>query len=150
MAARFDRYTVKAQEAVQNAQQLAESRGHRSLVPLHLLKALLDETDGIMRPLLQKIGANVNQLSGQVDNELKRMPSSSGSNVGLSLSTELNKVFETAQAQADQMRDQFVSTEHLFLALTKVDDAAKRLLHVNGVEESDVLNALKSVRGINR
>ncbi|QDT52471.1 Chaperonin protein ClpB [Caulifigura coniformis] len=147
MAARFDRFTVKAQEAVQAAQQLAESRGHRSLTPLHLLKGLLDEADGIIRPLLQKIGVNVSQLADQVDGELKRMPSSSGSNIGLSLSSELNKVFETAQGLADQMKDSFVSTEHLFLALTKVDDAAKRLLHVNGVEESDVLNALKSVRG---
>jgi ATP-dependent Clp protease ATP-binding subunit ClpB len=147
MAARFDRYTVKAQEAVQNAQQLAESRGHRQLAPLHLLKALLDESDGIMRPLMQKIGANVSQLASQVESELKRLPSSSGSNVGLSLSGELNRVFDAAQTHADQMRDQFVSTEHLLLALAKVDDAAKRLLHVNGVEESDVLSALKSVRG---
>jgi ATP-dependent Clp protease ATP-binding subunit ClpB len=147
MPPRFDQYTVKAQEAVQSAQQIAESAGHRSLVPLHLLKALVDETDGIVRPLLQKIGVNVGQLSSLIDSELKRLPSSSGSNIGLSASSEINQVFEAAQKQADQMKDSFVSTEHLLIALTKVNDAARRLLHVNGVEESDVLNALKTVRG---
>jgi ATP-dependent Clp protease ATP-binding subunit ClpB len=147
MAARFDKFTVKAQEAVQSAQQLAESGGHRQLVPLHLLKGLVDEPEGIVRPLLQKIGVNVNQLSSLIDSELKRLPSSSGSNIGLSASSEIGRVFEAAQKQADQMKDSFVSTEHLLLALTQVDDPAKRLLHVNGVEEADILSALKTVRG---
>jgi ATP-dependent Clp protease ATP-binding subunit ClpB len=147
MAGRFDKFTVKAQEAVQTAQQLAESSGHRQLTPLHLLKALVNEPDGIVRPLLQKIGANVSQLSSLIDGELKRMPSSSGSNIGLSASTEIGRVFEAAQKQTDQMKDTFVSTEHLLLAMTQVDDPAKRLLHVNGVEEADILSALKAVRG---
>jgi len=147
MAVRFDKFTVKAQEAVQNAQQLAESKGHRSLVPLHLLKALVEETDGIVRPLLQKIGVNVKQLSSLIDSELKRLPSSTGSNIGLSASSEINQVFEAAQKQADQMKDSFVSTEHLLLALSQVKDAAQRLLRANGVEQADILSALQSIRG---
>ena len=147
MAFRPDKLTVKSQEAVQAAQQIAENKGQRQLVPLHLLRALVDEADGVPRALLQKIGANYQQLSRMIDSEIGRLPSSSGSNMPVQGSTEIMQVFDAAQKQADQMKDSFVSTEHLFLALTKVEDAAKRLLQLNGVEESDVLNALKAVRG---
>ena len=147
MAFRFDKLTVKAQEAVQLAQQNAEKAGHRSLAPLHLLQALLSETDGVVRPLVQKIGANFNQLTGMVDSELKRLPSSTGSNLQVGGSSELMQVFDAAQKLADQMKDSFVSTEHLLLALTKVEDAAKRVMALNGIEEKDLLQALQSVRG---
>src|SRR5690606_97156 len=81
------------------------------------------------------------------DGELKRLPSSSGSNIEPSASRELMQIFETAQKQADTMQDQFVSTEHLLVALTKIDTPAKRLLQINGIEEKDLLEAMKSVRG---
>ena len=147
MSFRPDKFTVKSQEAVQAAQQYAESRGHRQLVPLHLLHALLAEPDGVPRALLQKIGVNFAQLSKTLDSELGRLPSSSGSNVPLAGSSEIMQVFDTAQKLATQMQDSFVSTEHLLLALTKVEDPAKKLLAINGIEESDVLSALKAVRG---
>lgn len=147
MAFRADKLTVKSQEAVQSAQQLAESKGHRQLVPLHLLRSLLDEAEGVPRALLQKIGVNYSQLSRMIDSEIDRLPSSSGSNIPLQGSPEIMQVFDAAQKIADQMKDSFVSTEHLFLALTKVDGPAKKLLQLNGVEETDVLNALKAVRG---
>ena len=147
MSFRPDKFTVKSQEAVQAAQQYAESKGNRQLVPLHLLHALLAEPDGVTRALLQKIGVNFAQLSKTLDSELGRLPSSSGSNVPLAGSSEIMQVFDTAQKLATQMQDSFVSTEHLLLALTKVEDPAKKLLAINGIEESDVLSALKAVRG---
>ena len=147
MSFRPDKFTVKSQEAVQAAQQYAESKGNRQLVPLHLLHALLAEPDGVTRALLQKIGVNFAQLSKTLDSELGRLPSSSGSNVPLSGSSEIMQVFDVAQKLATQMQDSFVSTEHLLLALTQVEDPAKKLLAINGVEESDVLSALKAVRG---
>ncbi len=147
MAFRMDKLTVKAQEAVQNAHSLAEEAGHRQLVPLHLLQALLKEPDGIPRAVLGKLGANLRQLESQVEGELRRLPSSSGSNLDIAPSRELMQVLETAQKLADSMQDQFVSTEHLLLALTKVEDAAKRLLQINGIEEDDLLTALQAVRG---
>jgi len=145
MPFRPDKLTVKAQEAVQNAQHLADERGNPQLVPLHLLKALLDEEGGIVRPLLEKIGVNVAQLRGIVDADIKKLPQQSGGQVGAgpAMMQVLNRAAETA----DQMQDQFVSTEHLLLALTKVDDQCQRVLKLNGVTETDVLNALKSVRG---
>jgi len=147
MAFRFDKLTVKAQEAVQRAQNIAQEYSHQQLQPLHLLRALLSEDQGIVRPLLQKIGANVGQLESMVDNELKRMAKITGANVELTLGPATMRVFDAAQKQADQMKDAFVSTEHLVLALTQVDDQAKRLLEMNGVDENDILSALKSVRG---
>ena len=147
MSFRPDKFTVKSQEAVQAAQQFAESKGHRQLVPLHLLHGLLAEADGVPRALLQKIGVNFAQLTKTLDSELSRLPSSSGSNVPLAGSSEIMQVFDAAQKLATQMQDSFVSTEHLFLALTKIEDPAKKLLTLNGIEESDVLSALQAVRG---
>lgn len=146
MAFRPDKLTVKAQEAIQAAQQLAESQGHAQLLPLHLLKALLDEQQGIMRPLLEKVGIKVAQLRTIVDADLNKLPrSSSGGQAGAS--TAIRQVLDKASDLADNMKDSFVSTEHLLIALTQVDDQAQRVLKLNGVTESDVLAALKSVRG---
>lgn len=145
MAFRPDKLTVKAQEAVQAAQQLAESQGHPQLTPLHLLKALLDEQQGIVRPLLEKIGIRVPQLRSIVDADIGKFPRGSGGQV--SASPAVMKVLDQANQQADVMKDSFVSTEHLLLALTQVDDQAQRVLKLNGVNEADVLSALKTVRG---
>lgn len=147
MAFQMDKLTVKAQEAVQNAQRLAEKSNHQQLLPLHLLAALLEETDGIVKPLIQKIGANQQQLSDIVKSELKRLPSVSGSNQQVSGTKQLMDVLELAQSKADTMRDQYVSTEHLLLALAEYDDQPKRLLELNGIEAADILAALQSVRG---
>ncbi len=147
MAFRMDKLTAKAQEAVQAAHQIAQEQGHRQLVPLHLLKALLQDSDGIPRAILAKIGTNVPQLTKIVDSELTRLPSSSGSNLDVAASRELMQVFEAAQKLADELNDQFVSTEHLFVALTKVEDAAKRILKLSGIEEKEILEATKAVRG---
>ena len=147
MAFRFDKLTVKAQEAIQHAQDVAERHGHQQLVPLHLLEALLHEEQGIVRPLLQKIGANVGQLETMVASELNRLPKVSGGNVQLAASPAMAKVLEQSQKLADQMKDSFVSTEHLLLALAQSGEQAQRLLDINGIREADLLAALKSVRG---
>ena len=147
MAFRPDKLTVKAQEAIQAAQQIAESQGHAQLVPLHLLKALLDEQGGIVRPLMEKVGIRVPQLLGIVDADLNKLPRSSGGSGQVGASTAIRQVLDKATELADGMKDSFVSTEHLLIALTQVDDQAQRVLKLNGVVEADVMNALKSVRG---
>ena len=111
MSIRFDKLTVKAQEAVQRAQQLAEDKGHQQLSALHLLKALLDEEQGVVRPIVQKIGANVDQLRSMTDEALVRLPKvSGGAGMQVGLGQELLRVFDAAQKQADGMKDQFLST----------------------------------------
>ena len=147
MAFRIDKFTVKAQEALQLSRDLAADRGNQQIQTLHLLAALLKEDQGVVRPLLQKIGTNLKQLDGIVEGELGRLPKISGGSGEVGLSQVTLKLLEEAQSVATTMKDQFVSTEHLLLAMTKSDDSVRRLLEMHGVNEQDVLSALKSVRG---
>ncbi len=146
MTFRFEKLTIKAQEAVAHAQQLASERGNPQMEALHLLAGLLAESDGIMQPLLAKIGVNRTQLQGTVDSELKRLPQVSGG-AAPPVGQSLAQVLQGAQNEATQMKDEFISTEHLLLALTKVKSPAQSLLQLNGVRENDILNALRSIRG---
>jgi ATP-dependent Clp protease ATP-binding subunit ClpB len=149
MAFRFDKLTIKAQEAVQRAQSLAADRGNPELDPLHLLSALLAESEGIVRPVLEKIGVNVGQLSRLVDSEIGRMPQASGGSQPNPNRASM-QVLEASVKESAAMKDEFVSVEHLLLALTKVGSTAKNLLQINGVAEKDILGALRTVRGSSR
>lgn len=149
MAFRFDKLTHKAQEAVQHAQELAADAGNPQLEPMHLLAALLAESDGIVRPVLEKQGANVGQLAQMVEAELKHFPKSSGGTPP-QIGRELKTVLDRAQDEADTMRDEFVSTEHLLLSLVKTPSKAQQTLKLNAVEEAELLTALQQVRGSQR
>lgn len=146
MAFNPEKLTVKAGQAIRHAQELAENKNHRFLRPLHLLKALIDEEQGIMKPLLQRVGVNFGQLNSMVDSELDRLPQSSGDEPA-GAGPEAAKVLNAAEKQARAMGDEFTSTEHLLLALTQVEDQAKRLLDLNAITENDILEGLKEVRG---
>ncbi|MDH3717379.1 MAG: ATP-dependent chaperone ClpB [Planctomycetota bacterium] len=149
MAIRFDKLTIKAQEAVQRAHSLAEEAGNPALGVLHLLAALLHESEGIVGPILERIGANLGQLHQMVDSELQHLPKVQGG-AEPTVEQEVVKIFEQAKTEAENMKDDFVSTEHLLLALTKVDSKAKSLLHLNAIDEQTVLKALQIVRGSSR
>src|SRR5436190_14355935 len=114
MAFRFDKLTVKAQEAVQRAQDLAADKGNPQIDPLHLLAALLAESEGVVRPIIDKIGAPRQQLEKIIDAEFNHLPKVSGG-APPGISQDLNKVLEAAAAEAGTMKDEFVSTEHLLL-----------------------------------
>src|SRR6478672_1136168 len=146
MAFRFDKFTIKAQEAVQRAQELASEAGNPQIEPVHLLAALLDESEGIVRPVLEKIGANLGQLTSIVDAELKHLPKSSGGSPP-GLSPQLSKVLDAAQSEADGMKDEFVSTEHLLLALAGTPSKAQEILQLNAITKDKVLGSLRAVRG---
>jgi ATP-dependent Clp protease ATP-binding subunit ClpB len=149
MAFRFEKLTVKAREAVQRAHELAAESGHPQLLPLHLLAGLLAEHEGIVRPLLEKVGSNIQQLTTMVDAELKHQPQTSGGSEP-QVSRELKTVLDASQAEADRFKDEYVSTEHLLLALAKTESSAQRLLKMNAIGEKELLEALKTVRGSNR
>src|SRR4051794_9581233 len=102
MAFRFDKLTIKAQEAVQRAQELASEAGNPQIEAVHLLSALLEEGEGIVRPVLEKVGANVRQLDTIVDAELKHLPKASGGSPP-GIGSQLSKVLDAAQAEADAM-----------------------------------------------
>jgi ATP-dependent Clp protease ATP-binding subunit ClpB len=146
MPFRFDKLTIKAQEAVARAQQLAAEAGNPQLEPVHLLSALLAEDGGIVRPVLDKLGANVGQLETIVDAELKHLPRASGG-APPQPSQQLAKVLDAAQAEADGMKDEFVSTEHLLLALAGTKSKAQDVLQLNAITKDKLLGALQSVRG---
>jgi ATP-dependent Clp protease ATP-binding subunit ClpB len=142
---RFDKYTLKAQEAVQRAQDLARTKDHAEILPLHLLAALLAEDEGVVGPLLSKLGANAARIEQVVNSELDRLPKATGTQLGLSRS--LQDVFNQAEKEADRLKDEYVSTEHLMLALAQVKSEAKEVLTSNGVDYNAILAALKDVRG---
>jgi len=147
VAIRFDRFTVKAQEAVQRAQHLAQEHSHQLLEPLHLLAALLTEEQGIVRALLNKVGANVAQLTKTVESQLRDIPEVTGGDGQIHLGSAMSKVLEAAQESARQMKDEYTSTEHLVLALVQAESKAKEILEQSAVSESDVLQALEDLRG---
>ncbi|MFZ1934731.1 MAG: ATP-dependent chaperone ClpB [Thermoguttaceae bacterium] len=149
MAFRFDKLTLKAQEAVARAQELATDRGHAEIDPLHLLAGLLSENDGIVGPILERIGVNRGQLDKIVQAELGHFARTSGGTPP-QVGRELNKVLEDAQRQADAMKDEFISTEHLLLALAKVDSKAKNVLKLNAITDKELLQVLQAVRGSTR
>src|SRR4051812_39869682 len=142
---RFDKLTVKAHEAVAGAHELAQKHDHAELKPLHLLSALLSETEGVVAPILQKVGANVDRIRQLTDAEIDRLPKATGTQLGMSRA--LNDVFAQAQKEADRLKDEYTSTEHLLLALADVKSEARELLSLNAVKHDAILAALKDVRG---
>ena len=146
MAFRFDKLTTKAQGLVAEAQSQASAAGNPEIDPLHLLAAMLSESDGITRPLLAKINVDATQISKLVASELTRLPAVSGGRQP-SVSPALQKSFEAAAESAAKLKDEFISTEHLLVGLTKVDSKAKQLLQLSGVTSDDVLKGMAQVRG---
>ena len=142
---RLDKFTIKAQEAVARAQELAQQKDHSELLPLHLLASLLAEEGGVVQPILQKLGAGVGRIQQVVNSELERLPKATGTQLGLGRSTQ--EVFARAQKEADRLKDEYVSTEHLLLALADVKSETREILSVNGVSHDAILEALKDVRG---
>ncbi len=148
MAFPFNQLTVKAQEALQEAQREAEAQGHAELAPEHLLCALLKQEDGLVRPLLQKLGADVARLQSLVDATLNRKPQASGVAAQTALSGETHATLLQAQKEAERLRDKYVSTDHLLLGIVehgKSDAAA--LLKGMGVHKGSLLRALQELRG---
>jgi ATP-dependent Clp protease ATP-binding subunit ClpB len=146
---RFDKLTIKSQEALAQAQSLATEASHTQVDALHLLAALLRESDGVVRPILERIGVHQGQLDQMVASELERLPRRVGGSEP-QVNPDLKRVLEASMQEAETMKDDFVSTEHLLLALTRVETKAQQVLAVNGIRDQDVLSALQTVRGSSR
>ncbi|MFO1518363.1 MAG: ATP-dependent chaperone ClpB [bacterium] len=147
---RLDKFTVKAQEAVMEAQNLAGQNGNQQIEPEHLLLALLDQEEGLTKPILQKLGADPQQIRAQVQADIQKLPKVSGTG-GDYLSAAFKKILDTAQTEATKLKDEYVSTEHLLLATTEVKDSrAARLLRERGITKESLLKALVDIRGSHR
>ena len=147
---RFEKLTVKAQEALQDAHEVAARHENQEITPLHLLAALTNQADGVVPPLLARLGVRKETLSNEVERELGRLPKVQGFS-DQRLGRALNDTLERAFKEADNFKDDYVSTEHLFLALAGSDrDPAGQLLKKLGASHEAILQALTGVRGTQR
>ncbi len=148
---RFDQLTIKSQEAIQDAQRDARARGNAELTPEHLLAALLRQSEGVVVPILQKLGVDPEGLARDLEADLDKRSKVSGASADSSPSRELTKTLDRAFEIAKEFGDEYVSTEHLLLALAEpaAGDVARRLSAV-GAKKDTLLRALKEVRGSSR
>jgi len=147
---RFDKMTVKAQEAVQESQEIAARHENQAIEPLHLLVALVEQKDGVVPPLLARLGIRNELLMKDVDREIGKLPKVQGFGQH-HMSRALNDVLEKSFDEAEKFKDEYVSTEHLFLAIAAAEkDPAGKLLKKHGASHEAILQALAGVRGSQR
>ena len=148
---RFDKLTLKAQEALQEAQALAEKNEQQQVEPEHLLLCLIRQSDGIIPQVFQKLGVPLPPLASQLEENLKKIPKVYGGGMGqVYLSPRLKKVLDHSFQEADRLKDTYVSTEHLLLALADEGGAAAQILSAQGITKDDLYKVLASVRGSQR
>jgi len=145
-----ERFTVKTQEAFNAAQTVATRLGHSDLKTSHMLSAMLDQEGGLAKPLIEKSGANVTALKSALDAHLAKQPKVSGSTSGLYLSNDMRAVMAEAEDQQKKLKDDFLSVEHVLLAMLKKSDELKPLFASSAVTYDGILKALTAVRGAQR
>jgi len=149
MAIRWDKLTVKAQEAMQRANDLASEHGNPEVQPVHILAALVEDAEGIVAPLLERVGLHANAVQAEAMGAIEKLPKVSGSGATQAhLSDAASKLLENAFKEASNFKDEYVSTEHLLLGMTKLKrDPAQEILARGGASYDNVLRALTAVRG---
>jgi len=148
----FEKFTLKSQEAIQTAQQIATQQGHQEITTAHLAKAVLEQPEGVVVPTLQKMGVEPSRVLSAVNQLIANIPKVSGSGAGqVYMSPELRKVFDSAFSTANQMQDEYVSQEHIFLALLREDKSPlSAKLRELGINDKAFLQALMTIRGNQR
>ena len=143
---KFDKFTLKAQEALATAQQIAMAKSHTVLSALHLLSALCDDESGVVVEILKKIGANISRIKDMLGSELNRLPQGETGNL-LAPEPAFNQIVLDAQNRADAMGDEYLSVEHLLLSLASVQSDAREVLQLNSITPEQIESALKEIRG---
>ncbi len=147
----IDKLTLKAQEALQSAKGIAEQRNHQQLDVEHLLYALLMQKEGIVIPIIQKLGANPNLIASQLEAELNRIPRVTGGTGQVYLSSRLNEILNAAWKEAERLTDEYLSTEHLLIAIAdERRGASSQLLQSHGVTKDAIFRVLQEIRGSHR
>src|SRR3989338_5122357 len=149
---RFDRFTLKAQEAVQESQSVAERHEHQAVDVEHLLYALISQSDGIVQPIVKKLGGNPAELLKKIEEELKKIPKVSGGAIGQAfITSRLNQVFTNAFKEAERLKDEYVSTEHILIAIAdEKGGGSSRLLLEAGITKDNIFKVLIDIRGTQR
>src|SRR5215475_2898134 len=144
---RFDKLTLKGQEALQAAQSHAQEKSNPQVAPEHLFWALIEQKEGVVLPILQKLGTNLQTIAHQLADAIGKLPKVQGQS-DLYISTALNRILEDAFKEADQFKDEYVSTEHLLIALANAKgENVARVLNTHGVTKDSILKVLVSIRG---
>ncbi len=143
---RLEKFTFKSQDAIQEAQRLAETRGHQNMEVEHLLKALVEQEGGIVPMILERLGVNNKLVASDVDEVLDKIPSVSGTGYQVYLSPTLKQVFERAMRLAAEMRDDYVSTEHLLLAILESNTPSAEILRNRGLTKENVMEVINQIR----
>lgn len=147
----LNKLTEKAQEAVLAAQELAQNDQHSQIEPEHLMLALLQQSDGVVPQIVTALGANAESLTSQFSAELGRLPKVSGATTQVNASARLSRVLENSTQQSNNLKDEYISTEHLFLAaIDAAGDPTTRILRIAGISRDGVLKALAQIRGNQR
>ena len=148
----IEKFTLKAQEALQEAKSIAERKHHQQIDVEHVLLALLDQKEGIVIPILQKLGSNPDLIASQLGDELNRVPQVTGRGTGqVYLSSRLNEIFNNAWKEAERLKDEYMSTEHLLIAIAdEKQGAAFQILQRNGVTKDAIFRVLQEIRGPHR
>src|SRR5438270_8009571 len=147
---RQDKFTQKMQEALQASQTVASEFGHQEITNEHFLTALLDQSEGVTRPLLEKLGVNVADLRQRLTTELERKPKVQGDNLNQGIGNDLRSTIDAAEKEMAKLKDEFLSAEHYLLALTDGKSAAAKSLKDAGVTRDKLMQALQQVRGSQR
>jgi ATP-dependent Clp protease ATP-binding subunit ClpB len=143
---RLDKFTLKAQEAIESAVALAEKNQHQNVEPEHLLSALIEQPEGVTRPILGKVGANLQILLSEVEAAIKKFPQVSGTGQRY-YSPRLSDIFTKAQKEADKLKDEYISTEHLLLAIAEEKNGeAGRILRSHGVNRAALMKIIEVMR----
>ncbi len=146
----FDRLTAKSQEALQAASSIATRHNHSSLDPEHLLSALMQQTDGVISPLISHLGVAREDLAQRVEALLQKKPKVYGENAELRMSPALSRLLVRAESEAGELKDEYVSTEHLLLAMLSDSGELARVLKETGISRERILSALQAIRGNQR
>jgi len=147
--ARFEKFTLKSQEAVQTAQDLAGKLHHQQIESEHLLVALVEQPDGVVIPILKKLGADPGRIKADIEEALNKLPRVEGL-VQTYLSPRLNKLFERAEQEAERLKDEYISTEHFLIAAADGDGAGRDILARHGVTKDKIFTVLVDIRGSQR
>ncbi len=144
----LNQFTQRSVDAISSAQQMAQSEGHPQIMPVHLLHALLTQDEGLVGQLIKKLGADLEEMRSEVQDAIQLLPRQQGGQVYAS--NELTQVLSKAESELKAFKDEYVSVEHILLALLEVKSKAQEILKQHGIKRDEVLKALSSIRGSSR
>jgi len=147
----FNKFTIKAQETLQNAVEIAQNYNNQIVEPDHILAAMIQDNDNVSVSIIQKIGGNLDRMKIKIGEALEKLPKVTGAGIGnQSLSQPSSKILDDSAKEAGNLKDEYISTEHILLALTDDKGNAGKLLQENGIDKNMILAALKDIRGNQR